>query len=787
MGFKMERSVRSFNFLLEGPAAFFRAFQHHYALLVAVPFMAGILSARLYLHGAWITGSLIPLLTILFYVAGVRTAQLKLRYLAFLAPLIPGFLLCTMATINPSTGPFMEFEDEKVVLLEAIVSGDPYLKGEKQVAECRVIRLSEKSIKGSVLLSVPLPSSLVYGDRVRVSGRIRIPPGRRNPGEFNYRDYLHARGIGALFYADREGVEVLGRGEGNPFMQRAVIPLRKYIRATAERTVGDNAYLTLGILLGERRDMPEEVMQDFRNTGLMHLLAVSGLNVGMLLLIFYQLFTALFIPHKPKIILLVATVWLYAAVTDMTPSVVRATLMGTVIILSWLAERKTSVYNSIAVSALILLLVKPLYLFDLGFQLSYAATISLVYFHGRIKAWIPGFEKWPAWLRGLSDSILLSVAAMIATLPVLAFSFNQIAWISVFANLPMVPLSFAMLAGGLMLVFLGPVPFLGEACGAALHELTRLLVFITSLFADFPAGAVPVASPALFLVAAYLLFMVLLAESRAGPWARRAALFVALSALALALWLPLFKQLPLAVVTFLDVGQGDCAVIELPDSKAFLIDTGPRERAFDAGRRIVAPYLRRRGLTLIGILCSHSDADHTGGLASLRAVVKSDVPVFGPDSFAQGVRRVAAGDRIRLGPEVFLDILHPRRDTAFAAGNDQSAVARLSAGHHSILFTGDIGREPEALLSGSRERLRSDVLKIAHHGSGGSSDSLFLIAAAPQLAVISVGVRNRFGHPDSAVLARLEGLRVPVLRTDRDGAIRIALFSDQRQIKTCAE
>ncbi|MFH0921456.1 MAG: DNA internalization-related competence protein ComEC/Rec2, partial [Fibrobacterota bacterium] len=638
-----------------------------------------------------------------------------------------------------------------------------------------------------------------YGDSVRLTGRVRLAMDQRNPGAFDYREYLASQGVFAVMSCYKpDAWDVTSSGHGNAFMRSVILPVRNWIRGVVDRYVGPLGYLLNGVLLGDRRELPEDLKQDFRNTGLMHILAVSGLNVAMLLLIVFQVLTALFVPYRVKILVSLALIWFYAGLTDMTPSVVRATLMGSVILGGWMFERKSFIYNSLALAALIILVFNPLDLFNVGFQLSFAATIGIVHIYPRLKEWVP--ESWTKnfAVRSLIDSLLLSIAATLATFPILAAVFNQLSLIGLVANLIVVPLSFALLGLGLLLIAFAWFPFLASAYGVSAHYVTWLINEFVRIFARVPYGFVECATPETVAVVFYLITLVALVNIRGRAWAFKCALFFPVLFLLIVYVRPWFVETPAACVTFLDVGQGDCAVIELADGKVFVVDGGPRDARFDSGERTVHPFLKARGIRSIdAIFYTHPDMDHLGGLLFLAGNIKvekvfcaghDESPlVHAFDSICAArripVQKLSAGARVSAGTEARFDVLYPFDTLAMGADNNASLVLRFVCGRYSMLLTGDITEQDEAFLAVGVDSLRSDLLKVPHHGSKWSSSECLLNTVAPDDAVVQVGAYNRYGHPNPETVLRYLSRGIRLHRTDREGAITALLYNDHIEIK----
>lgn len=770
---------------------FFLFSRYQYAVLAFIPFAAGCFAAGRFLDHQPIAALLTGLACAGPVIHAVLKGLVPRRFLLWLLLFPAGYLWTLHAFSEPLRSGFSGLYNEKTEI-QGIVSSEPFLKKNYLTFELDDLSSNGKTLSGRMLVRLKGYSEkdLYYGDRVRLRCRIEEPQGARNPGAFNYRKYLHSQGVFAtatLFQAD--GVLSIERGEGAGFMGRVVIPLRRYIRNACDAYVGDKAYITIGLLLGEKRDLPDDVRLEFRNTGLMHILAVSGLNVAMLILIFFQIFTAFFMPRRPKILLTLALVWLYALLTGMSASVVRATVMGSVILVGMALERKPSIYNSLSVAALALLVVNPLNLYDPGFLLSFGATFGLVYGYPRLQAFMPGLKEWHFIPKSITESILLSLAATLGTIPILAWYFNQIAWISLFANLIVVPITFLILGLGLLIVFTGFWPALADAYGTSAYFLTEINGKIVSFFAAIPGGYAECAVPEVITIVFYMIGIFCLLNVKESAWARKGVVFSVLIFLLVTAWKPLMAGRPDAQVTFLDVGQGDCIVIELASGHTVLVDGGKKDERMDFGERVVYPFLRSKGISRLDlVILTHSDGDHLGGLLYVLERLKTDKVLEPqvPDSselyqkFLEIIRekgvqyvKAEAGMRFIFSDSVRLDILHPRIGQQPESQNDASVTARLAVGGQSVLLTGDLETPGEGVVLAGGSDVRSTVLKIGHHGANTSTGEAFLDAVAPEIAVIQVGKWNSYGHPRPETLERLKARGIKVFRTDLTGAVTV--------------
>ncbi len=700
------------------------------------------------------------------------------------------------------------------VVIQGRVISDPVRKDKNAtlILEATAIDHGTGTVRtcGKIWLTVrDFTGQLAYGDQVRIQGRLRVPSQARNPGEFDYRAYLARRSIHVLMTLRPESIQEVSK-ESVRWPMRVVRLVRRHLNRTIDRTLkGSPGALLRGVLLGERRKLPAEVTEAFSDSGVIHVLAVSGLHVGLIVGIFYSLFCALRLRETAATLLTLTLIFLYMFVVDLRPSVVRATIMASVIMVGRLLERESDLLNAIAFAGLIILIWNPLFLFELGFQLSFVATLSIVYLHGRLKELLLPFLKAtsPPWARWICSGLLVSLSAQLGTFPIIAYYFQKAPIISIVANLLVVPLiglavSLGFTSALLSLVSMGLARMYAAANWVLLTGLIRLVSFAASL----PFAYLHIPRPSKMFISLYYVFLFLGANGKRFPAARRTFLFGGLILLNFLVWDQALERPGDLSVLFLDVGQGDAAFVRFPNGRTMLVDGGERKPRFDCGERIICPYLRRIGLQHLDVMVlTHADNDHVGGLPA----VLEEFPVglvldsrarhitktycrFLELAHAPGVvyREVRAGDRLKICPEVEVTVLHPTEEFVTEDGdapfgrNSASVVLRIKYGMVSFLLTGDIEEEAEeALLEGGCE-LGSTVLKVPHHGSKSSSILSFVRAVQPQVAVISVGRWNRFGHPGQEVLQRYQQFDVALYRTDQDGAVAISTDGRRLELET---
>ncbi len=668
-----------------------------------------------------------------------------------------------------------------------------------------LVVLQARGIKAETLPEIS------YGDRLVLAGRLQSPSTARNPGDFDYRRYLEVNNIYATMYISGfNGLHRESGGSGNWLVHSLVIPLRQRFVSLVDREIGgDEAQFLKGLIVGDRSGISTEIKSSFVNAGVMHVLAVSGLHVGIVAGIFFVMLGFLRLPRTFKVVgTIIGLLW-YAALTGFAPPVIRASIMTTVFLVGSLLERRVDSYNSLAVAAVTVLLVDAKQLFHPGFQLSFVAVFALIYIYPRwirINSLLPPSLKENAFVKGALSLLVLSGAAQLGTLPFNVIYFGKISLVALAANLIVVPMvGIVVPLGFLMLICSLIAPWLAAFYAEVVHLLLTLMLNAVGLAGNLRWSAVEVPSLGLAAVVCYYgcLFPAVHWNHRL---ARRAAVLIVSLTLTSVIWtidVGALKSRMLRI-TFLDVGQGDAIFLEFSDGKTMMIDGGPSTKTSNAGERMIVPFLRRQGISSIDrALITHPHNDHMAGLEA----VLEEYPVRRVDDSGQKatsnvyrrlmellrakdipLQRVQAGDTLGGYEKVRLYVLHPRIESVHSTNrrrvrnlNDGSVVIKLVYGETSFLFTGDVEKGGEReLLSDFGAFLDADVLKIGHHGSSTSSSLSFLQKVTPRFGVISVGKFNKFSHPSREVLARFEELQVEVYRTDEHGAV--VLESDGRNI-----
>jgi competence protein ComEC len=613
-------------------------------------------------------------------------------------------------------------------------------------------QLDGRPVSGRVPITVygePSPP-LTQGQHVEAPVHLYRATGFRNPGGFDYAEKLRREGVLVVATARADRITALDE----PRPPWPVRVRRAAIEAAAQALPPASAALLGGLLLGDRSGMPREMDEAFRRAGVYHVLAVSGFNVAIVGGAVWGLLTLAHLGQRAAAIGAIATIVAFALIVGPEPSVLRAVIMGVLVLGALLLDREASILNSLALAAVTILIIRPSDLLDPGFQLSFAATAALV------------LAPHPRNL--VLGALSISLAAQLGVLPVALVHFNQLSTLGPLANLVVVPLAAAatvlgLLAVGLAFVSQGAADILFNAAWPVLIALRGTVALVASV----PGALLHLPAPAWPAVTAYVLGLGLALvwwRGRATPrrctrWAGVSAVLFLAVAVAIGLWPILRLPDGRLRVSVLDVGQGDAILVETPDGQAMLVDAGPGgPKRLDAGERVVAPVLWNRGImALAAAVTTHDDRDHAGGMEAIRRAFTIG------ETLGPGDRRQRGGATLAVLPVVGTAARVPR--------NGDALVLRVDYGHVSFLLASDIDAAAETRLASAGLPLAATVLKVAHHGSRRSSTEPFLERVRPALAVISVGARNSYGHPGAETLERLAAVGARVYRTDRDGAV----------------
>ncbi len=681
-----------------------------------------------------------------------------------------------------------------------------------RVEKIRYLNKEEKT-DGNLRVTVlhpgqyPSPLKLKVGDWVKVSAQVLPVRDFRNFGaprlanlRKNQNIHNHAVTKSPLL------VELQGSNSFSVFRltssvrQRLTQKIEDHF-SSAERTgLSEEGAVIEALLLGERGRLQEVTTRALQKSGLFHLIAISGAHIAIISYLLFGILKLFGLPKRLSYAILIGLLIFYALLVEGRASVFRAAIMSIVFLGGKLLWKNARLLNSISLSAFVLLLANPFYLFDMGFELTFAATLSIILFFPAVQKYLPRLPL------KISDLFALSLTAQLGVLPFLASSFNRVSISSLFLNLAAIPLTGVVM--GLGFIFLGlsfASSLLAQGLARALEFLVRVFLWIAHLFDPVSFFSYRIPTPPLPVILGYFFSLLLLLLAPRFKGQKLVALaFFALFLVVLVTY-PFPAQFSKSLtLTFLDVGQGDCILVEFPGRKKMLIDGGGvPDDSFDVGENVVSPFLWSKGIKRIDYLVlTHGHPDHMNGLKAVARNFKvgrfwesfSPPQSLGYEELKASLGPFILQERVFRGfsrqeGSVKMEILHPEEEEPFIreAVNEESIVLRLSLRETVFLLASDIDVGAESDLIEKDLPLQARILKSPHHGSKSSSSEEFLNKVQPKIVVITAGRGNLYGVPNQEVLDRYRKLGARILRTDEDGAVQITADGQNILIRTASK
>lgn len=644
-----------------------------------------------------------------------------------------------------------------------------------------------------------------YRTRLSFQGVINRPKGATNPGGFNYQRYLASLGISGTVNIFNSEVTTEGIEQGG-MINRLGYGIKNRVLGIVEYCLSKNqAGLLAGMIIGYKDGLDENAFEAFSKAGLTHIMVASGMNVAFIILPLLFLFKRLNVGNRASGAIAIFVLILFVFVTGFSASVVRAVIMGIIILVGKIIMREPDIYTSISAAALIILIINPFIIFDIGFQLSFGATLSLVMFYPVIKVGVSQMRIPEI----ISDTLAATLAAQIGVIPITLYYFNSLSIISVISNLLVVPMVQIITIIGFIMVFAGLINInLAVLIGYINNTFLSFVLFVTETSSKVPFASIKLPTPPMWMIITYYVWIIYMFIARERLNRLRGFKKVKWAVvILLAASLLIVKIIPKPIeITFLDVGQGDGAFIRTAHGTKVLIDGGGREAgsksSFDIGKSVMVPYILDTGTKSIDIvIASHGHSDHTEGLEAVLEEIKVEMLVL-PDTDGNGFEKLKnictgkgikielckKGDIIKLDNETRFEVMNPLEfsmdELSQQSLNNSSLVLKLIYKKFSVLFTGDSEIPVEERLVGSQLNLQSDLIKVGHHGSTTSSSTEFIERINPGYAVISVGEHNKFGHPSQFVVDRLTEKNIKLYRTDESGAVTVKSYGRGLKVST---
>ncbi len=750
---------------------------------------------------------------------------------------------------------FLSSMDRREVTISGIVA-TPVSHGPDRVTMLVAVQSGEtdgtrRLMSGNLRLTWRKPDTEVFrGDTITVRARLRSPFGVRNPGGFDYGLYLRERGIHAVATVkgpNQIQVRPPGVLDVGARMWRQIDQWRNQVRQAAISTLGQPARgLFLGMIVGEQADIPPRVRDDFMTTGTVHIISISGSHLGLLAVLSFfsvrriarrmpsewlEKLSCVLTPKQLAILVTIPMVVFYTLLSGAHVATVRSLMMILLYLFAMWIGYERHIIIALSLAAFLTTLANPKAIHDLSFQLSYVSVLAIALglrwsrqdkeepgilprimvneykgnpFMVRIRRYFAilatDFQSMKEQcVRRGRQYMVMTLSVTLATVPLVAYYFNQVAWLGIVANAVIVPLvGLVVVPLGLaasILVLLGGLDHLPFASlqQAIMHVVTGFI----EMGASIPGAKWHVASPSILAIAGfYLCFMVVLFSRK--PILRWVNVSLLMLCLFWWMWSPrhVFEEDVLRV-TFLDVGQGDATVLELPDGQTILVDGGVAYERWNMGRMVVGPYLWDQGIRRLDhVIATHPQLDHVGGLPwivdnfEIGQYWSNGVRRMKPfyrrlETASQGkglVERIAwEGQDIVNEGRCRLRSLNPPlaersrieqvSDRSGADLNNLSVVLSVTCGRHSILLMADAEVDTLTRLTGHPLIQSATVVKIPHHGAKSSLNQRWINQLQATSAVVSAGHGNHYGHPAQAVLGAYRRKHMRIYRTDSDGAI----------------
>ncbi len=688
----------------------------------------------------------------------------------------------------------------KIDRLTMLISADSIYLSEEAKYKNKINLLY--TIKDSKRKLIKIYDEIGIGNSVVIIGNLTKPRDQRNPGEYDYQAYLSEKQIVGIVNSYSVNDFTIADFSKNDFANTIFIIRKKIDELISNVHNKTTSGLLRGLLLADRSLIDYETRQEFVNSGVVHILAVSGLHVGFIVLIFLFLFQRYNI--YVRYMFTITGLILLMVITDSPPSVIRATIMSISLLLSPITGRSYNSYNALALAAFLILLINPNELFNPGFQLSFSAVLSIVIFYPPLSKYIESMKIKSKTINYILLFSVTSLAAQIGTLPFTLVYFEKLSFVALLTNIFVIPLVGCIVGLGIFTIFVSAIlPQVAIQFALSNELLTYILFNFVSFVGHNSYSYLPIYNFSLYdtFVFYFIIgFLLVVWKKIENLYAKLLTVTLSIILLFVLIRVDNYDLLPddkLSIMS-IDVGQGDSFLIKFPGGKTALIDAGDALINFDNGNRIILPLLNRLGIDKIDYgFVSHIDSDHYRGFLSLIEGNKISL-IYKPKIDSSLERDINFEKYLKQKELPFsyyskeiisigntrLYILNDTTDKYYEkfSSNDKSGILKLVYGNTSFLFTGDAGIKAERYFVDKYSKfLKSNLLKAGHHGSKTSTSNLFLDEVQPDIIIISVGVVNKFKHPHQEVINKLNERNISIYRTDESGAI---LFqSDGKNIK----
>ena len=753
-------------------------------------------------------------------------------------------VICIFSIISNSITIFQNrkyenlYKDKEKINAIALIVSKKEEKEYNYIYKIKILNSKKYEIKNTYLylkVNKKNDNNLKYGDVINLNGEFQEPSNKRNFGGFSYKNYLKTVKIYGTIKA--KTVDVLDENKGN-FLISFVNNVSNYIEKNVQNILNKKeAGMLMGVLIGDTTNIDKKIEENFKISSLSHILAVSGMQVTYIITFMYFLFKNSLGKRKTKIIIIISLIF-YTILTGFQPSIVRASIMGILMIGADLVYRKNDFLTSMCFSLLLMLIYNPFLITSVGLQLSYLGTIGIVAFNKTILKILKNIKiknrkykykinrKLILIIGKIKEILAITISASIAVFPVMLFTFNLFGIYFLITNL-------------LASIIIGPITIFGtvvliisfiylplaKILGGVLEVFIDVLIYISN-FSKLPLAKIYIITPKVFQIGIFYIICIILNyvykiynDKNLNITQIRFKNLIALYKykvkelynkkikkynfkilsifIIVIIILNIFNSLFITnnlKIYFVDVGQGDSTFLVTPKNKTILIDGGgSTSSTFDVGESTLIPYILDRGYNKIDLVfISHFDQDHVGGILKVLEELKVDrVCISKQEENSENYQKflkivkekkipvtvVKKGNKINIENNLYFDILWPTdKQIEENKLNNNAIVMKLNYKNFSMMFTGDIeeAAEKEIIdLYKNTNKLKSNILKIAHHGSKTSTTDEFLELVKPKVTLIGVGKDNMFNHPSNEIIEKLENSNIKIYRTDLNGEIEI--------------
>jgi len=654
----------------------------------------------------------------------------------------------------------------------------------KTKLEVILISVDDSYINERIMLTTDNDNDFLLGQTLSFNGTIKKAKTNTNPNLFNYKQYLLTKKIHYTIYLESESINIIN--QSIPFKYVAQTKFQNLIKNNFSSLPKDSRDLMVSTILGDSSYLDDYQYDIYKDIGLIHLLAVSGLHINLISSFIIFILANLGLNRKLNLIITIIVITVYGYLIGYPPSSVRAILMISLSLYSSLVYKPYDSLNSLYIAAIISLFINPFWIFRVGFLLSYIASFSILVFSKKMNQFFYPYKG------RLINSLSTILSVNICLIPVQIYFFNSFNFLSILANLIIIPLaSINLIIGFSSILFNKLIDILYYTI-----YIQNSIIYRLSLYQNLNFT---LKSPSIeeFVIYIFLIILIFNPEFflNLKNEIKRVIIYFTILFI-LVMNFNYFETKNDIIIDFIDVGQGDSSLLRYKD-KNILIDTGGSVFSeFDVGKNITLPFLLKSGVNKLDLMIiSHFDADHYKGSKAIienidvKNIVSSDTP--DDSEFLMDIQKskipfhvLSNGSKIMIDDNFEIEILWPGKNTALKdSGNNNSLVCLVKANGHKLLFTGDIEKKVEKELIKTLD-LDVDILKVAHHGSKTSTDSVFIEKTSPIISIISVGEGNNFGHPADETIETLEKANSKIYRTDKSGLIRVIIKEDKLVLST---